>query len=210
MEPQNRGWWGGGLRPGAPSAEATAIDAGNTPPSGRPWTCPGPQDRMCKRAGEGQISQPTEGLTPPQPPSHPALLPGSPHSAFCFINEENPPRVIQAPLPPNPSILPLCSICPTSPPSSNAPKGSQPVSPGLREPPPHPANRTYRRRAQHTCEFTHVHTHDCHIRRPPVRAPGVGRQHTPPPRPVDLSTKSWTSICTEGLRVHGAGAQLRH
>lgn len=152
----------------------------------------------------------------PQRASLPPSLLLTPHyfqahpTVPSVLNEENPPRVIQAPLPPNPSILPLCSICPTSPPSSNAPKGSQPVSPGLREPPPHPANRTYRRRAQHTCEFTHVHTHDCHIRRPPVRAPGVGRQHTPPPRPVDLSTKSWTSICTEGLRVHGAGAQLRH
>lgn len=46
------------------------------------------------------------------------------------------PESSKPPPPPNPSILPLCSLCPTPPPGSNAPKGSQPVSPGLREPLP--------------------------------------------------------------------------
>lgn len=170
------------------------------------------QDLRTGRAGEqvkAEFPSPQRASPPPQPLLTPHHFQAQP-TVTSVLNEENPPRVIQAPTsskPEHPSSLQSLS---------NAPawfKCTQRFStcePWSQRAPPHPANRTYRRRAQHTCEFTHVHTHDCHIRRPPVRAPGVGRQHTPPPRPVDLSTKSWTSICTEGLRVHGAGAQLRH
>lgn len=87
MEPQNRDWWGGAKTQG--SAEATATDAGNIPPSGRPWPPPGlAQDLRTGRASEqvkAKFPSPQRALLPPpQPTSHPALLPGSPHSDFCF------------------------------------------------------------------------------------------------------------------------------
>ena len=68
MKPQNRGWRRAKTRG---SAEATAIDAGNTPPSGRPYPPPGlARDLRTGHPSEqvkAKFPSPQRALLPPRP-----------------------------------------------------------------------------------------------------------------------------------------------